>query len=110
MKRRPTAKIKFKYFDDVPDDFTGTCFILKDRVVCHFVNGKLHREGAPAVFSEDKQSWFIHGKLHREDGPACIQYGREEFALHGKLMTKAKLELAKLAMKLKNITTTEMTK
>ena len=109
-KKKSLPKIQFKYFDDVPEDFTGICYVLKDKVTCHFKNGVLHREGEPAFVGESKMAWFLNGKLHREDGPASIQYGREEFALHGKLMTKAELEIAKLAMKLKNITTSEIAK
>jgi hypothetical protein len=34
-------------------------------------NGKLHREGGPAVeWSNGTKCWYLNGKCHREDGPA----------------------------------------
>src|SRR2546423_4807472 len=35
------------------------------------LNGKLHREGGPAVERADgARAWWLNGDLHREDGPA----------------------------------------
>jgi len=40
------------------------------------LNGKLHREGGPAVEQPNGQNfWFLNGKLHREDGPAVERSG-----------------------------------
>ena len=36
-----------------------------------YLNGKLHREGGPAVERSDgTKRWFLNGERHREDGPA----------------------------------------
>ena len=50
-----------------------------------YLNGKLHREGGPAVeYIDGTKCWYLNGKLHREDGPA-IEYanGGEEWYIHG---------------------------
>jgi hypothetical protein len=41
-------------------------------VVLYFdKDGKLHREGGPAIICPDgSQYWYDHGFLHRDDGPA----------------------------------------
>jgi hypothetical protein len=37
------------------------------------LNGKLHRNNAPAIIASDgMQIWIRHGKWHRDDGPAVI--------------------------------------
>src|SRR5690554_3175318 len=39
------------------------------------INGFLHREGGPAIESENgTKHWYKNGLLHREDGPAIIYY------------------------------------
>jgi hypothetical protein len=39
------------------------------------LNGKLHREGGPAIeFSDGMREWWLKGTRHREDGPA-VEYG-----------------------------------
>jgi len=36
-----------------------------------YKNGKLHKEGGPAVEHIDGyKAWYLNGKLHRVDGPA----------------------------------------
>jgi hypothetical protein len=36
-----------------------------------YLNGKLHREGGPAIeWVNGDKSWYINDELHREDGPA----------------------------------------
>lgn len=36
-------------------------------------DGRLHREGGPAVvYPDGMQRWYRHGRLHRDDGPAVI--------------------------------------
>lgn len=56
-----------------------------------FKHGKLHREGAPAVVSEDGEIWYCEGLIHRLDGPATssgyffiqgVAYSKEEFNSH----------------------------
>ena len=46
------------------------------------LNGELHREDGPAVYStgkEEKGHWYLNGERHREDGPAVPDglYGTE---------------------------------
>ena len=55
-----------------------------------YLNGKLHREGGPAVeCTEGTKYWFLNGKLHREDGPA-IEYsnGDKSWYLNGMCYTE----------------------
>ena len=44
--------------------------VFPDGNVKWFKNGKLHREGGPAIESEGTKGWWINGERHREDGPA----------------------------------------
>lgn len=47
-------------------DSRGSLLYLND-------NGKLHREGGPAIIRRDQyQAWYQNGILHREDGPAVV--------------------------------------
>ena len=49
-----------------------------------YLNGKLHREGAPAVDRSDgTKKWYVHDKLHREDG-AAVEWsdGTKMWCLH----------------------------
>ena len=47
-----------------------TVRVYKDRTVW-YQNGKLHREGGPAIESANgSKHWYKNGQLHREDGPA----------------------------------------
>lgn len=40
-----------------------------------WINGKLHRVGAPAIIEKNKtEEWWVNGKLHRENGPAIISF------------------------------------
>ena len=54
---------------------------------CWYKDGKLHREGKPAVISKfGFMAWCINGKEHREDGPAMIYpNGAERWYLEGVL-------------------------
>ena len=52
-----------------------------------YLNGKLHREDAPAVENADgTKYWYLNGNRHREDGPA-IEYaaGTKYWYLNGDL-------------------------
>ena len=43
------------------------------------LNGKLHRDDAPAVEYEDGiNAWYQHGKLHRIGAPAAIGYNGDK--------------------------------
>ena len=55
----------------VPKDFTGKCNITGIGETRYYLNGKIHREGGPAVFTHGgDREWYYHGQLHRLDGPA----------------------------------------
>ena len=50
------------------------------------LNGKLHREGGPAViWASGDQQWYLNGKRHRTDGAARIWNGTQEWYLNHKL-------------------------
>jgi len=47
---------------------------------CWYVNGKQHRENAPAVIcSNGYEEWYNDDKLHRLDGPAIYGGGGYDF-------------------------------
>lgn len=54
-------------------------------VVKHYVDGKVHRVGAPAVlYRSGLQLWMQNDQLHREDGPAVERAdGTKEWWHHG---------------------------
>ena len=49
------------------------------------MNGKLHRDGEPAIiWADGSQEWYIDDKLHRDDGPAVIYpNGLQEWWING---------------------------
>jgi hypothetical protein len=55
-----------------------------------YLNGKIHREDAPAIIGSDGcQLWYLNDKCHREDGPAIIwPDGTQRWYLNGKNITK----------------------
>jgi hypothetical protein len=58
-----------------------------------FLNGKLHREGGPAVeLSDGTRFWFLNGLRHRTDGPAREwANGGREWWLNGDRVTEAEV-------------------
>lgn len=53
----------------------------------YYFNGKLHREGGPAIERADgHKEYYLDGKLHRKDGPAivCVD-GAKYYYLNGRL-------------------------
>lgn len=73
-----------------------------------YENGKLHKEGEPAVIHTDGSTrWYVNGKKHRDDGPAIergnmsnrsnrwflddVEYTEEEFKIY---LVKKKLNEA----------------
>ena len=52
-----------------------------------YLNGRLHREGGPAIeYANGTRGWYLNGKLHREDGPAKEYVdGTKCYYLNGKL-------------------------
>ena len=51
-----------------------------------YMNGKLHRDGGPAlIYANGEQEYWINGKLHRDGGPAVIHVsGYKAYYQHGK--------------------------
>ncbi len=80
------------------------CKIDSDGNKSWYINGRLHREGGPAVeYANGTKEWRINGKYHREDGPA-IEFadGSKLWFVHGKqIHCKTNEEFLKL-MKLKS--------
>ena len=63
--------ILFKYYIDIPENFTGVCTVTSINVIYHYKDGKIHNESGPAIISKDgTKIWCINGYEHREDGPA----------------------------------------
>jgi hypothetical protein len=51
--------------------------------------GKLHREGKPAIIGPKEEAYYNHGLLHNEEGPARIlSNGTKEYWLNGKPLTQ----------------------
>jgi len=52
------------------------------------LNGKLHREGGPAIeYADGGRAWYLNGKRHREDGPAREwANGDREWWVNGKFI------------------------
>lgn len=54
--------------------------VVKDTVIKKwYYNGKIHRDGGPAVIhfsngNKFKELWYHYGNVHRDDGPAEIFY------------------------------------
>jgi len=67
------------------ETFTG---VVKDKYnnITYYVNGKLHRENAPAVEWDDGgKDWYLNGKRHRTDGPSTeAANGDKAWYLNGK--------------------------
>jgi hypothetical protein len=53
-----------------------------------YKDGKLHREGGPAMEDTDgSKFWYYYGKRHRDDGPAIEYYdGRKIWFFHGEFI------------------------
>lgn len=56
----------FKYFNDIPKDFTGSCTVLDYQIsIGYFVNGKLHNENGYAIIYDDGiKAWYYKGKFY----------------------------------------------
>jgi endo-1,4-beta-mannosidase len=68
-----------------------------------YLNGKLSREGGPAVeYANGDKVWYLNNKLSREDGPA-IEYanGYKAWYLNGKEINCSSQEEFLRLMKLK---------
>ena len=85
-KKNPAVKEKVytvEEFNRLPINERTGCLKHSSGDKRWFKEGKLHREGGPAIeFVDGEKRWFKEGKLHREDGPA-IEWadGYKEFWL-----------------------------
>lgn len=63
---------KFPTFNEIPNDFSGEAYCLKQGAKVWFKNGVLHRENGPALvyIARGIKIWFQNGKMHRKDKPA----------------------------------------
>lgn len=61
--------IKYSYYGDVPDNFTGVCELTAWEAICHLKEGLLHRTDGPAVeWTNGNVDWYIDGKeFSKED-------------------------------------------
>lgn len=51
-----------------------------------YQNGKIHRDNGPAVYLvPDIKQWWQHGKLHRTNGPAIEESAKKEWWLYHKI-------------------------
>lgn len=60
---------------------------LEDGSAQFLLDGKLHREGGPAICRVDgkAEEWYLNGKRHRVDGPAVLnEDGTKEWYFEGK--------------------------
>ncbi len=67
--------------------YLNTNYIINDNGDQHwYQNGKLHRDGGPAIiYANSTQFWYQHGKIHRDDGPAAIYTdGEQQWYQYGK--------------------------
>jgi hypothetical protein len=70
------------------NEFTGTGYEItvdEGGTERHYLDGRLHRIGAPAVLhGEGGAAYYLNGLLHRKDGPARVRPdGSHEYWLHG---------------------------
>ena len=65
----------FDYIKDVPNTFTGKCYIASSESVVYLKQGNKHREDGPAVKNSDATEWWFEGARHRLDGPAVVFQG-----------------------------------
>ena len=79
------------YFDGKLHREGGPAIEQADGSKLWYLDGKCHREDGPAAeYASGNKSWYVDGKLHREDGPACkYADGRKFWYLHGKQLTQA---------------------
>lgn len=84
--------IKYSYYADVPDDFTGVCELTGWNAVCHMKECKFHRTDGPAVeWKNGDREWYVDGNLHRLDGPAVEHIGTGNcWYVNGKEYSKEK--------------------
>ena len=84
--------ITFDLQIDVPDNFTGKCFVHQRSETQIKENGLFHSETEPAIVCKVGgyfvQEWWIKGERHRLDGPAKQTNFGEEFWVEGKRISR----------------------
>ena len=75
--------------------------VLKEGGNRWYLNGKVHREGGPAVtYANGTKLWYINGERHREDGPAIENAdGSKEWFINGEPYTPSAHEIIIYKMK-----------
>jgi hypothetical protein len=69
---------EYKEVKELTDE--GYEFIDANDIKRYYYNGKLHREGGPAIIRFfGLSTWYVHGVVHREDGPAEVMNDGMEF-------------------------------
>ena len=78
--------------------------VLPNGWTVHMANGLIHREGGPAVISENHKEWYQNSKRHNPDGPAVLHKitsdGRKNYAewwMNGKLVMHGSVDDATFA-------------
>ena len=68
---------------------------------CWYIDGELHREGAPAIENRDgSYMWYHHGRKHRLNGPAVrTSKGQLQWWVDGKRTTEKQVKAIANALK-----------
>lgn len=101
---KPTDLHIFHSRNQVPNDFTGTCYITNLKQSWIFLNGKEHSDDGCAVSSDcgTQKWWFKHGQLHRLDGPAIIMGYAKYWYIDGSPIEENKFNEHPLVVEEKN--------
>ena len=72
----------------------GPAISCADGKLRWFIDGRLHREGLPAIVGpDDVEEWYVAGFPHRTDGPYCSYSGGSKYyAIAGNYMTEWEFE------------------
>lgn len=63
----------FYSFNQVPENYSGLCYIATEGCKCWCSNGELYRDHNPAaVWDNGREEWYQHGECHRLNGFAII--------------------------------------
>lgn len=62
--------ILFKYYIDIPENFTGVCKATSTEVIYHMKDGKAHNENGPSIIyapnylGETMKYWYYKGEYY----------------------------------------------
>jgi len=63
----------FYSFNQVPENYSGLCYIATEGCKCWYKNGDFHRNNNPAVvWDTGREEWYQNGECHRLNGFAII--------------------------------------